>query len=265
MCVADRHRDGRLVGIGFPVLVDHLDDGAQRAIGDDALRAAGNGLDHRGLLSVPSSEGTESEGVAHPEHIVAIALGLLFLRGVELGLLQFEALLELAVEVERLALVEVDADAVVLAFEVDTVMVLDVIGVGTVAAGRDRLDEVVVLVLLLDLIVAQQHLGIDTCRIGDRLRCRIVFDRQDRCLPGFQVEQHTELVVDAILIEVVELAGDFLLAQHDFGRMDIGIAPFVFDHDRDIRAIDIGRVLHFITGVHRLGKSGCRESSHQCQ
>ena len=104
--VADGHRDGRLVGVGLPVLVDYLDDGAQRSVGDDALRAAADGIDHRGLLSVPSTEGTESEGVAHPEHIVTIAFGLLLFRGVELRLLQFEALLELAVEVERLALVE---------------------------------------------------------------------------------------------------------------------------------------------------------------
>ena len=96
-------------------------------------------------------------------------------------------------------------------------MVLDVIGVGTVATGRDRLDEVVVLVLLLHLVVAEQHLGIDACRILSLLFLSTERYREGSALMSLQVEEEAELVEDAILIEVVELAGYFLVIEHDLG------------------------------------------------
>ena len=130
--------------------------GTQGTVGDDALGATANGVYHRGLLTIPTSEGSQSEGVAYPQHIVAIAFGLLFFGGIELSILQFQAFLEFAVEVEGLTLVEIDADAVEFAFESHTVMVQDMIGVGTVASGRDGFQEVVVLVFLLHLTVTYE-------------------------------------------------------------------------------------------------------------
>ena len=164
--VADGHVQGCFVFVGLPTAIEHLDDGAQGAVGDDALCARANGGNHRRLLTVPTAKGTKSEGVAHPKHIVAIAFGLLFLGGIELGGLKFQPFLVLTVEVDGLSLVKIDADAVEFALEIHAMMMLDVIRVGTVATGRDGLNEVVVLVFFLHLIVADEHLRIDSGRVG---------------------------------------------------------------------------------------------------
>ena len=112
---------------GLPASVNDLDDGAQRPVGDNALGAAAHRFNHRGLLAIPSSESAQTEGVAHPEHIVAIALLLLLVACIELSVFKFQSFLELSVEVERLPLVEVDAYAVQFALEVDAVVVLQIV------------------------------------------------------------------------------------------------------------------------------------------
>ena len=63
----------------LPTTVVEFNDGAEGTVGDDALGAGAYGVDHCGLLAVPASEGAQSEGVAHPQHVVAIALCLLLL------------------------------------------------------------------------------------------------------------------------------------------------------------------------------------------
>ena len=240
------HGDGGLIGIGLPVAVDQFDDGAQRTIGDDALSEAAHGFDHRGLLSVPATEGAKSEGVTHPQHIVAIAGSLLLLGGIELGFLQFEPFLELAVDIRRLALIEVDADGVVLALEVDTVVVLDMIGVSTIAARRDCLNKVVVLVLLLHFAIAQEHVSIDTGRIGLWAAEGIISETiRPRGLGG-QVDEKAEFIVRAVLIEVVELTGNLFVATSDQG---IGDTLGAGEDNRDISTGDIGSIGNLMTAV----------------
>ena len=85
----------------------------------------------------------------------------MFLGGIELGLLQFQAFLELTIEVDGLAFVEIDADAIEFAFKFHTVMMQDMIGVGAIATGSDGLQEVVVLVFLLHLTIAHEQFCID--------------------------------------------------------------------------------------------------------
>ena len=62
-----------------------------------------------GLLAVPTSEGTETEGLAYPQHIVTIAFRFLVLISIELCLFQLQLFLELAIAVERLAFIEIDS------------------------------------------------------------------------------------------------------------------------------------------------------------
>ena len=68
-------------------------------------------VEHYGLLAVPSAERSEAEGIAHPKHIVAEAQSLLFVVGLELCLSEFQAFAVFAVDVYRLAMVEIDAVA----------------------------------------------------------------------------------------------------------------------------------------------------------
>ena len=82
------------------------------------------------LLAIPSAEGTQTKRLTHPQHVVAIAAGLLVGIGIELRLLQLQLLVELTIEVQRLTGIKVDADAVELALEIDAMMVLDIVGVG---------------------------------------------------------------------------------------------------------------------------------------
>ena len=82
----------------LPTFINDLDDGAQRTIGNDALGAAPDGRHQRGLLAVPAPEGTESEGLTYPQHIVAIAFCLLLLIGIELRFFQLQLFLEFAID-----------------------------------------------------------------------------------------------------------------------------------------------------------------------
>ena len=117
----------------LPISVNHFDDGAEGAVADDALGARAYGFDKGRFCAVPSTECPESEGLTHPQHVVAITLCLLFGIGVELSVLQFQSLLVFSIEVECLTGIEIDADAVQFAFEINTVVVLDVIGIGSIA------------------------------------------------------------------------------------------------------------------------------------
>ena len=248
-----------VLGVGeLPAAVDDLDDDAQGTVANDALGARADGVDHRGLLAVPAAEGTEAEGVAHPQHVVAIALSFLFGRGVELRLLQLQALLELAVEVERLALVEVDAYAVELALEVDTVVVLQVVGVGAVAARRDALDVVVVTVLLLHLVVTHEHLGIDARLVLTGLALAVEGHRVAALLARLQVDEEAELVVDVVLVEVVELAGHLLAIAGDESRAYVAVAAKADDHGL-VGAVGLQGVAHFYADGGLCGRRECHE------
>ena len=107
--IAYGHIHCRLVVSCLPSSVEYLDDSSQWSVGDDTLGAASYWVYHRRLLTVPASEGTKSEGVAYPQHVVAITLCLLFLGGIKLCCFQFQTFLEFSVEVEGLTLVEIDA------------------------------------------------------------------------------------------------------------------------------------------------------------
>ena len=227
----------------LPTSIHEFDDGAQGTVGDDALGAAANGFYHRGLLSVPSTEGTESEGVTHPQHIVAITLCLLSLRGIELRLLQFQAFLELTIEIDGLALVEVDADAIEFAFEFHPVMVQDMIGIGTVATGRDGFQEVVVLVFFLYLTISYEQVCIDTGRILTGLALGIEGHSVLFLLLRFQVCQETEFIEAVVLIQVVELTGYLFVGCLDECRQHL---PEVgeTDDDRLVGTGHLGGVLY---------------------
>ena len=87
-------------------------------------------------------------------------------------------------------------------------MVLQIIGVGGIATGGNRLDIVVLLVLLqlLVLAVAHHHLCIDAGRVGTRLTFCIERHRIALLLFLVKVGQETELVEDFVLVEIIQLA-----------------------------------------------------------
>ena len=93
---------------GEPFFVVYLDDGAQRTTGHDALTAMLHILDHRRRIAVPSTEGTQTKCFAHPEHVIAIAGGLLLVVGIKLGGLQLQSLAVFAIDVHCLSMVKVD-------------------------------------------------------------------------------------------------------------------------------------------------------------
>ena len=224
-----------MLGVGcwwLPTLINYFDDGAEGTVGDDALSAALDGRYMRGLFAVPTSEGTETEGLTYPQHIVAIAFRLLILIGIELRLFQLQLFVELAIEVERLSFVKVDTDAVEFAFEIDTMMMLDIIGIGGIATSCDRFDEVVLLVFLQTLVlgVAQYHFRKNAGGVGARFalskeRHRVLF-----LLLAFEVGQKAELVEGLVLIEIVELARYLLTVDGDECRTDIAIRGKIDDH-----------------------------------
>ena len=163
--------------------------------------------------------------------------------GIELCLLQFQLLIELAVEVERLAGIKVDSDAVQLALKVDTVMVLHVVGIGRVTTGRQRFDVVVLLVFfqLLVLGVAQHHFCIYAGRVGTRLALGIEGDGVLLLSLLVEVGQKAELVEGVVLIEVVQLAGNLLPVQGDQRRAYLAIGS-QRNNNRYIRARAVHRI-----------------------
>ena len=98
-----------LVVTVLPVFVVDLYYGAQGAVGEDALGARPYGLDVGRLVVGVAAEGAEGAGGTCPQDVVAIAVSEVLRGGVELGLPDLELLLALAVDVYRLAFVEVDA------------------------------------------------------------------------------------------------------------------------------------------------------------
>ena len=224
----------------LPTLVNDFDDSAQRSVRDDALRARLDRFNKSRLLAVPSAERSQSECLTNPKHIVTVAHFLLVVVGIELCFLQLQLLLELTVEIQRLAGVEVDADTVQLTLEVDTMVVLDIIGVGRIATSRNRFDIVVLLVLFQLLIfgVAQYHFGKDASRIGTRFA--FVHQRNGVLLLLFFVKigQKAELVEGLVLIEVVQLTGYLLSVQGDQSRLYLTIRGQI-NNNRYIRASDV--------------------------
>ena len=185
--------------------------------------AAANGFYKRRALSVPASEGSQTKGLSHPQHVVTIALRFLFGGSIELGVFQLQPFLELTIEVEGLARIEIDTDGIQLTLETHAVMVLYIIGVGSVATCRDSFQEVVLLVLLQRLVfgVGHEHLRINTGRVGTGLtRC------EQRHLIAFllaflQIDQKTQLVERLVLIQVVELTGNLLITTAYDGLTDV--------------------------------------------
>ena len=96
-------------------------------------------------------------------------------------------------------------------------MVLQIVGVGAIATYCNRFDIVVVLVLLLHLVVAHQHLGKHTGRVF----CGLVAGIAKQLylvlllLLGLQVDQEAQLVEHLVLIEVVELTRYLLTTTGD--------------------------------------------------
>ena len=157
--------------------------------------------------------------------------------------LQLQSFLEFAVEVECLTFIEIDADTVEFTFKIDAVMVLDIVGVGTVTADSDGLQKVIMFVLLVHLVIADQHLGIDAGRIlsGDTRAEKgdgVLF-----LLLTFKIDKEAEFIKSLVLIEVIELAGYLLTISSDEGRADLSVSIEIDDY-RLVRTVYFRRVAH---------------------
>ena len=102
---------------------------------------------------------------------------------------------------------------------------LDVVRVSAIATNGYRLNEIVVLVLLLNLIVAHKHLCKYAGRILGWLKLRVVekFNLILFVLFAFKIGQKTEFVEYLVLVEVVELAWYLfaLACNYDLGYLAI--------------------------------------------
>ena len=145
---------GQFFPLVFPSFGFHLRNGADRTIGQDALRAEGDRCHVGGLLSVPTLKGADAATISHKQHIVAKAACQLFIVGIELAFLQFHAFVELAVGVKSLFFIEVNAIAYELGFEHGAVAVYHAIEICRARHG-DGLYGCVAVVLG----VACQHLS----------------------------------------------------------------------------------------------------------
>ena len=70
-CVAMGH--GQFASLIFPSFHFHFGNGAHRAVSQHTLRAEGYGFDVRGLLPVPSFQGTYAAAIAYHQHVIAKA------------------------------------------------------------------------------------------------------------------------------------------------------------------------------------------------
>ena len=99
------------------------------------------------------------------------------------------------------------------------------IRVGTIATGCDRLDVVVVLVFLLDLVVAQQQLGkhaswiLSRLKLSVRVECNLIL----LALFAFKIGQETEFIECVVLIEIVELTWNLAAIAGNNGATYIAI------------------------------------------
>ena len=109
-------------------------------------------VEHRRLLTVEASQSAQSEGVAHPQDVVAEASLLLFVVGIELCASEFQTLMIFAIDVDGLPVVEIDAVGHQLVLECCSVVVQLVVWVHTSVDGKAR-DVDVVLVFLFHLFI----------------------------------------------------------------------------------------------------------------
>ena len=217
----------------MPAKVNDFDNGAQGTIADDALGTAANGFYKGWLMTIPTTEGTKTEGLADPQHIVAIALLFMLVGRIELCVLQLQTRLVLTIEVKGLAGIEIDADGIELALESDTMVVLDIIGIGCIAACGDSIDIVVLLMLfqLLVLGIGEHHLCIDASRVGPWLTIAGKRNLVALLLLAFQVGQETQLIEGTVLVEIIQLTGNLCSATGDQCRAHIhGIAVELHDN-----------------------------------
>ena len=201
---------------GVPAVVNNLDDGAQGTIGQDAQRAAIDVVEHHGLCAVPSAQRSQSEGGTYPQHVVAVARGFLQAVRIELRVVQLESLVVLAVDVNRLPVVEIDAVGHEAVFECRTVMVQLPVGVGASLYGQAT-DVKVLLVFLLDFLVRQEHLRIDLRLVGAGSALAEQLYGECAALLCLQVSQEKQLVEASVAVEIVQLAGNLLSVERDKG------------------------------------------------
>ena len=128
--------------------------------------------------------------------------------------------MELAIEVEGLTSIEVNADAIKLALKVDTMMVLNIIGISSIATSSKLFDVVVLLVFLQCLIlgIGQHHFCISTGRVGARLA--FVHQRNGVFLLLLlaKIGQEAKFVEGVVLIQVIQLTRNLFARQVDKGR-----------------------------------------------
>ena len=247
---------------GHPAIVHHLDDGTERTFGDDSLLLIFHIIEEQLLLAVPSAEGTQSVGVAHPEAVVARTCLQLFLRRIELGVLYHQPLVHLAIEVDGLPVVEIDAHRHQVALEAYAMRMYIMVYILRLLVEGDAAQIDVLLVLGEFLVLARQtEFGESACRIVGLLA---IGKQLDMIILGFllaEVYQETELVVGAVAIGIVELRWYFLAIHRHHGSLDVAILADVDDHG----FIGLGRFRWIRHGHIEVRLGLCRQSHERHQ
>ena len=236
--IAGGERQSVLLSLGFPTFVRHLNNRAERATRKNPLCAVQHVAQHCGLLAVVAAQRAQSEGVAHPENVVARSCLLLSFVRIKLRLAQLKSLVALAIDVDGLPVVEINAVGHQFVFKGCPVVVQLVVGVHTVVNGKTR-DVQVLPVLLLYLLVGQQHLHIHR-RLRLSLPLLSHLNGENLRLARSKAGEETQLVGRAVLIEVVQLAGQGCrlgiayrqpsVRQADEGAQQVGLRRQVDDN-----------------------------------
>ena len=158
------------------------------------------------ILAVPATQGSQSVGISHPEAVVARTSLELFFGWIELCVVDYQSLVDLAVEVDGLSLVEIDAHGNQFTLEADTVgmnIVIDILGL-LVEGDASQIDVLFVLGKFL-VLARQTEFGEGTGRI---LRLFALSKELHLAVLGFllaEIEQEAEFIVGTVAVGVVEL------------------------------------------------------------
>ena len=204
-----------------PTIIHHFDDGTERTFGDNSLLLILHIVEMQLVLTVPSTQGAQSVSISYPKAVVARTSLKLFFGWIELGIIDNQSLVNLAIEVDGLTIVEIDTHGNQLALKADAMRMHIVIHILGLLVERDAAQIDVLLVLCQLLVLARQaKFGKGTGRILCLLALLIELHLIGLGLLLAKVNQEAEFIVDAIAIGVVELGRNLLAIHLNHGTLN---------------------------------------------
>ena len=204
-----------------PTIIHHFDDGTERTFGDNPLFLILHIVEMQLILAIPSTQGAQSVGVAYPKAVVARTSLQLFFRWIELGIIDNQSLVYLAIEVDGLAIVEIDTHGNQFTLEADAMRMHIMIHILGLLVERDAAQIDVLLVLCQLLVLARQaKFGKGTGRILCLFALLIELHLIGLGFFLAEVNQEAEFIVGAVAIGIVELGRNLLAIHLNHGTLN---------------------------------------------